>query len=218
MKTLKNDWLIIIIILIPYFFVAYFWDKFPDQIATHFDMDGNPNDYSSKVVGLFLLPGINILMYFFFIILPIIDPSRKNYGLFLDKFKIIRTLFHALFSFVTMLSIFYSLGYQFNFSFVTLYGLLVFFLVMGNYMGNVRHNYFIGVRTPWTLSNETVWVKTHRFTAKLWVGGSLITMAVLPFLPKDITGKVFMVFIVIVSALPIIYSYLEFKKTKKDEH
>lgn len=217
MKTLKSDWLIWIIIAVPFLFIAYFWDKFPDQIATHFDMDGKPNDYSSKVTGLILFPGINILMYFIFIVLPKIDPSRKNYGLFQDKFKIIRVLLHALLSFITMVTVFYSLGYSFNLSFAIFYGLLSFFLVMGNYMGNVRHNYFIGVRTPWTLANEEVWTKTHRLTAKIWVAGSLLMMISLPFIPKEICGPVFFGFLAIISLVPIIYSYLEFRKTTNHE-
>lgn len=217
MKTLKNDWLIWIIILVPFLFIGYFWDKFPDQIATHFGMDGKPNDYSSKFTGLILLPGVNILMYFVFIILPKIYPSRKNYGLFQDKFKIIRTLLHALLLFLTMVTVFYSLGYQFNLSFVFFYGLLAFFLVMGNYMGNVRHNYFIGVRTPWTLANETVWTKTHRLTGKLWVGSSLIVMAVLPFLPEEAASILFTVFTGIMVLVPVSYSYLEYRKISKNE-
>jgi len=212
MKTLKNDWLIWVIILSPYLFVAYFWDKFPSQIATHFGMDGQPNDYSSKVTGLILFPGINVLMYFLFIVLPKIDPSRKNYGLFQDKFKIIRTLLHALLSYITMVTVFYSLGYQFNIEYVLFYGLLAFFLVMGNYLGNVRHNYFIGIRTPWTLSNETVWKNTHRLTAKIWVGGSLLMMVIYPFLPQEISGTAFMIFIGAIAIIPIFYSFLDFRK------
>lgn len=212
MKTLKNDWLIWVIILSPFLFVAYFWDKFPSQIATHFGMDGQPNDYSSKVTGLILFPGINVLMYFLFIVLPKIDPSRKNYGLFQDKFKIIRALLHALLSYITMVTVFYSLGYQFNIEYVLFYGLLAFFLVMGNYLGNVRHNYFIGIRTPWTLSNETVWKNTHRLTAKIWVGGSLLMMVIYPFLPQEISGTAFMIFIGAIAIIPIFYSFLDFRK------
>lgn len=212
MKTLKNDWLIWVIILSPFLFVAYFWDKFPSQIATHFGMDGQPNDYSSKVTGLILFPGINVLMYFLFIVLPKIDPSRKNYGLFQDKFKIIRTLLHALLSYITMVTVFYSLGYQINIEYVLFYGLLAFFLVMGNYLGNVRHNYFIGIRTPWTLSNETVWKNTHRLTAKIWVGGSLLMMVIYPFLPQEISGTAFMIFIGAIAIIPIVYSFLDFRK------
>lgn len=217
MKTLKNDWLILLIILTPYLFVAYFWDSFPDQIITHFGMDGQPNDYSSKVSGLILFPGINVFMYFLFIVLPKIDPSRKNYGLFQDNFKIIRTLLHALLSYITMVTIFYSLGYQFNIEYVIFYGLLAFFLVMGNYLGNVRHNYFIGIRTPWTLSNETVWTNTHRFTAKIWVGSSVLMMVILPFLTKEMSSTAFMIFIGILAIIPIVYSFLEFRKQTADK-
>ncbi|MGZ4116184.1 MAG: SdpI family protein [Bacteroidia bacterium] len=217
MKTLKNDWLIWVIILAPYFFIAYFWNKFPDQIATHFGLGGKPDDYSSKVTGLILFPGINVLMYFIFIILPKIDPSRKNYGLFQDKFKIIRTLLHALLSFVTMTTVFYSLGYQFNLSFVIFYGLLAFFLVMGNYIGNVRHNYFIGVRTPWTLANEAVWTKTHRLTAKIWVASSLLMMVLLPFFSEATDEILFMIFVGVTTVVPIVYSYIEFRKTIQHE-
>ena len=217
MKTLKNDWLIWIIIIAPFIFITYFWDKFPEQIATHFGLDGQPNDYSSKVTGLILFPGINVAMYFLFIVLPIIDPKRKNYGLFQDKYKIIRMLLHALLSFITLVTIFYSLGYQFNLSMVLFYGMLSFFLVMGNYMGNVRHNYFIGVRTPWTLASEEVWTKTHRLAGKVWVAGSLLTMVILPFLPAEMCGIAFMILVALISIVPIVYSYLEYKKTKKDE-
>lgn len=216
MKTLKNDWLIISIILIPFLFVAYFWNDFPEKIATHFDMEGVPNDYSSKVTGLILFPGINILFYFLIAILPLIDPSKKNYVLFQDKFKNIRVILHSLMAFITMITVFYSLGYHFSLPYVIYYGLLTFYLLMGNYMGNVRHNYFIGVRTPWTLANEVVWTKTHRLTAKLWVGGALITMAILPFLPKNITGIVFMVFIGVTAVIPIVYSFIEYKKLDKN--
>lgn len=78
MKTLKEDWLIWTIILAPYILVAWFWNSFPEQVPTHFGVDGQPDDYSSKVVGLIVFPGINILMYFLFLVLPKIDPRRKK--------------------------------------------------------------------------------------------------------------------------------------------
>ena len=99
MKTLKKDWLIWIMLFIPFVFVAYCWNKLPDQIATHFDLNGNPNDYSSKAFGVLFMPALNIGMYFLFITLPLIDPRRANYGLFSDKFKIIRTVLHIFLTF-----------------------------------------------------------------------------------------------------------------------
>lgn len=217
MKTLKSDWLIWIIILTPYLFVTYFWEQFPDQVPTHFGMDGQPDDYSSKVVGLLLFPGINILLYFLFIVMPKIDPSKRGQIFYQDKskYKIVRTLIHALLSFVLMTIVFYSLGYKFNMTMFVFYGMLIFFLIMGNYMGNIRHNYFIGIRTPWTLANEAVWTGTHRLAAKVWVASSLLMMAVLPFLSTKLRSVAFATYVGVIVAVPVIYSYLEFRKQGK---
>ena len=215
MKTLKNDWLIWIFLITPFIFIAIYWNQFPDKFPTHFNFKGEPDDYSNKLQGVFLMPGINILMYFMFIALPLIDPSRKNYGLFQDKFKIIRVVLHVFFAFAFFLNSFYALGYKFNMSFLIIYGVLVLFLIIGNYLGNVRHNYFIGIRTPWTLANDEVWTKTHRLAAKIWVGGTLITMAVLPFFSSEIGEFIFMAYIAVIAIIPIVYSYLEFRKIEQ---
>lgn len=219
MKTLKNDWLIWIIILTPYLFVAYFWKQFPEQIPTHFGIDGAPDDYSGKAVGLMLFPGVNILMYIFFLVMPKIDPSKKGQVFYQDKNKymIVRAVIHSMMSFVFMTVVFYSLGYHFNITTMIFYGMLVFFLLLGNYMGNVRHNYFIGIRTPWTLSNEAVWTSTHRLTAKLWVLSSILMMAVLPFVSTKIASIAFMIYVGTITIIPVVYSYLEFKKQKQHE-
>src|ERR1035437_5396037 len=114
MKTLKNDWLIWIILILPFAFIAIYWNNFPDRMPTHFNFKGEPDDYSGKFSGLILMPAINILLYFLFLVLPVIDPSRKNYGLFQDKYKIIRLVLHLFFGVAFFLNSFYALGYHFN--------------------------------------------------------------------------------------------------------
>lgn len=214
MKTLKKDWLIWIMLFAPFVFVAYFWNQLPDQIATHFDQEGKPNGYSGKVFGALFMPVLNLVLYFLFLVLPMLDPKRSNYSLFSDKYRIIRIVLHSFFTFSFFVSTFYALGYRFNMTMLTLYGLLVLFLILGNYMGNVRPNYFVGIRTPWTLASEEVWMKTHRLTAKLWVIITLLMMIILPLLPSvDIVFGIYMAIIIIV---PIVYSYVEFKKTQKN--
>lgn len=213
MKTLKNDWLIWTIILAPYILVAWFWKQFPEQIPTHFGMDGEPDDYSSKVVGLIIFPGINILMYFLFLVLPKIDPRRKNYELFPEKYRIIRMAIHSLMSYLLVVTIFYSLGYHFDMGTMVIYGILILFLILGNLMGNIRNNFFVGIRTPWTLASEEVWTKTHRFAAKLWVVATLLTMILIAFLPN--VEIVFGVYLGTITIVPIVYSYLEYKKLTK---
>jgi uncharacterized membrane protein len=212
MKTLKQDWLIWLMLIVPFIFIAVYWNEFPDQIPTHFGMDGKPNGFSGKGQGLFMMSGINVVMYFVFLIIPKIDPSRANYALFSDKYRIIRIILHVFFTFTFFLSALYALGWKFNISLFILYGVLVLFLFLGNYIGNVRHNYFIGVRTPWTLANEDVWTNTHRFTAKLWVFSTLAMMIALPFIPSP--EIVFGIFIALISIVPIVYSFLQFRKIK----
>lgn len=215
MNRIKSDWLIMLAIVLPFIFVAVYWDQFPDQIPTHFDFSGHPDDYSDKTTGLFLLPGINLLMYFVFLFLPAIDPARKNYGLFAEKYKMIRVVLHLFFSFIFFVTATYSLGWQTDTSAWIMYGMLVLFVLLGNYMGSVRPNYFVGIRTPWTLSNEQVWIKTHRLAARVWVIGSLITMAVMPFVAWP--EVLLIANLLVITLVPVIYSFVEFKKQTRHE-
>lgn len=216
MKTLKQDWLIWIMLLVPFIFIAIFWDRFPDQIATHFDMNGKPNGWSDKSTGLFLMSGLNVGMYFLFLVLPKIDPKKAKFALFMDKYQIIRLVLHTFFTFIFFITTLPALGLNFNNALWVLYGVLVLFLLLGNYMGNVRHNYFVGVRTPWTLANEEVWTKTHRLTAKLWVYATLVMMVVLPFVPNP--EIIFLPYVILISVIPIVYSYVIFKKINTHEN
>jgi uncharacterized membrane protein len=216
MKTIKNDWLIWLMLLAPFIFLVLYWEKFPDQIATHFDLEGNPNDYSGKTFGLLFEPLMNIGLYFLFIVLPKIDPKRANYALFSDKYRIIRIAMHAFIAGMCFLNAFYSLGYHFNMGMIVMYSVMLLMLVLGNYMGNIRPNYFVGIRVPWTLASEEVWTKTHRLAGKLWVFSTLLMFALIPFLP--FTEYFFVAYITIITLIPIIYSYIVFKKITTHEH
>ena len=99
-----------------------------------------------------------------------------------------------------------------NASFIfAIIGLLFAFL--GNYFKTIKPNYFIGIRTPWTLENEEVWRKTHLLGGKMWFVGGLI-MALTFVLPESLSLYVFLGITAIISVIPIVYSYLEFKKIK----
>ena len=85
---------------------------------------------------------------------------------------------------------------------------------LGNYFKTIKPNYFIGIRTPWTLENEEVWKKTHLFGGKLWFIGGLLIFILSLIIPDNYSFYVLITVTVIISILPIIYSYLEFKKLK----
>jgi uncharacterized membrane protein len=213
---IKKDWYILLVILSPFAFVLPTWNIFPDTIATQFDAGGNPIGYSSKAFALLLVPAVNLIIYPILLVLPRIDPRKRNYEMFNDKYRIIRVVLHTFYTLVFGLLCAYALGYKFDMGMIIIYAVLLLFLILGNYLGNIRSNYFIGIRTPWTLSNEEVWRKTHRFTAKLWVAVSLIAMIIYPVVPKHAATVV--VFMMVMALVPVIYSYVIWKKVGAPEN
>lgn len=210
MKHIKKEWINWVIILLPFVFIAMNWDKFPDRIATHFGMDGQPDDYSSKVTGLILFPSINILLYGMFLAFPYIDPRKLNYNMFEGKWRIIRIVFHLFLSSLTVITAVYSLGYEVNIGMVSAYSITILFLILGNYMGNIRSNYFIGIRVPWTLANEEVWMLTHRLAAKIMVICSLAMLGLLYFIPDS--EWLLIPYLIVITLIPVIYSFVKFKQ------
>lgn len=209
MKTIKKELINWILLVIPVIYIAINWDKFPAEVPIHFNFDGEPDNYASKIVGLMLLPGINIFTYILFLITPKIDPRKSNYELFIRKYTIIRTLFHLFLCEIILLVCYYSLGNKINISEIGTYSVIAMFLILGNYLGNLRSNYFIGIRVPWTLESEEVWNLTHRFAGKLWVGVSICALIAVYILPSN---KIILpIYIFVIAGLPIIYSYIKYK-------
>ena len=91
----------------------------------------------------------------------------------------------------------------------------VLYIILGNYLKTIKPNYFIGIRTPWTLQNETVWKQTHKLAGVLWFIGGLIVVSSSLILEKQSNSTLFLVITGIISVIPIVYSYILFKKLKK---
>ncbi len=212
-KLILRDWLMLIIIIAPLPFIGFAWNSFPEEVPVHFNLSGEPDRYEHKSIGLFILPALNFILYLFLHVLPMIRPKNNDFLLLEDRYRSIRMIAHVLLTFVFFLFAIFSLGYSFDLTLVLTYGLLLMLLLIGNYMSNIRLNYFVGIRTPWTLSNEIIWKKTHRFTAKLWVFSSLGMMMILPFIPGVLIG--FIAFVLIISIIPIVYSYVMFRNLSK---
>jgi uncharacterized membrane protein len=94
----------------------------------------------------------------------------------------------------------------------------VVILITGNYMNSIKPNYFIGIRTPWTLEDPDVWKKTHRFSSKLWIVGGLIMIISSLFLKPEDSVFVIIIATVLLAVIPLLYSYIIFNKFQKSEH
>jgi uncharacterized membrane protein len=214
MKTFKADLPIYFIILAPFLFVAWNWAKFPEEVPIHFGLDGQPDDFASKWIGLVAIPASNIGLYFLILLLPKLDPKGRNYALFEGKWRSFRLIIHSLFSFFTLVTALYSLGYEIEIGKWVPVGLAFLFLFLGNLLGTVRPNYFVGIKTPWTLHDETVWVSTHRMAARLWVYLSVLAIPMLLIFPSN--PYIFGTYMALLLIPPVVYSYLAFKKIRKE--
>ena len=210
---IKKEALILLALAIPFAAIAIFWSDFPDPMPVHYNIEGKPDRFGSKPFGLFLLPVLNLGLYFLLLFIPRVDPKKINFAKFAASYFIIRVLTHAFMTFIFLLVAAASLGYHFNFPLIVMYAVVILFLILGNYMRTIRHNYFIGVRTPWTLANERVWTETHRFTALLWVAASVIMMICLPLVSQ--VRYLLYGYLVIIAAVPIGYSYIVFQRVNK---
>lgn len=207
----KKESLLWLLMLLPLAYLAYVWNSLPETIPTHFNAAGEPDGWGSKNTLIYVSAFLGLGIYLLMSVIPVIDPKKKL-GQMGKKYYAIKFIMVA---FMSLLACFitYSAkagGFGANMIYL-LIGLLI--AVLGNYFPSIKHNYFIGIRTPWTLENEVVWKKTHRLGGKLWVaGGILISILALLFDNMESYLIVFMVIVGVISLIPLVYSYLEFKK------
>jgi len=207
---IKRELPIWIVILIPMVYMAIVWNKLPDLVPVHWNVEGQVDNYGSR----WLFPIINVVLYLLMLWAPLIDPWKKNYEKFGKSYYIFRLLFMCFFSVISATVITSAIGIKVNVERVIVPATLILFMIIGNYLGTLRFNWFVGIRTPWTMTNEEVWRKTHYFAGKLWFWASLIALPI-SFLFSNLLLFVFLMTVVAgISITPILYSYILFKKYK----
>lgn len=214
MKTndfLKREWIFWILILAPAVFAIYYWPQIPDKVPTHWNASGDVDHYGGKWAA-FLSPMINFGTYFLMLLLPKIDPRKKNYDLFGGAYWLMRVALSILFCILGFVTILAAIGVAMNVGLIVMVSTLLLFMVMGNQFGRIRPNYFVGIRTPWTISNEEVWTKTHRMGGRIWVIASVLMLPLVFLIPTKIMAIIFVAYILVIAAVPIVYSYLLHKQ------
>lgn len=182
----------------------------PERLPIHFNVQGEPDNFAGKW-SIFLAPAMILFFIFLAEILRTFDPKRKNYDKFESYYYGIHFSVGLLMFFVQVYTITYALGWQINLSRLLppIIGLL--FVYLGNIMPKFKHNYFVGIRTPWTLASEQVWYLTHRFGGKVFVlGGLFLVVAGLLGLPQ--IQWLFVFVVVLIAILPLAASFYYFKK------
>jgi uncharacterized membrane protein len=151
------------------------WNRLPDPMASHWNVNDQVDGYMPRFWGVFLLPLITLGMFVLFLVIPAIDPLKANIAQFREAFNLFIVLMVAFMAYVYGLTLAWNLGYTgFKMSGAMLPALGLLFIFIGFMLRQAKRNFFIGIRTPWTLSSDRVWEETHRLGAVLFmISGAL---------------------------------------------
>ena len=213
MKLRKSEIISLLIIMISFIIGISFYSLLPDKVASHWNARGEVDGYMSKFGGLFLMPIISLVLLLLFIIIPKIDPLKHNIEKFRKYFDGFIVLMMLFLFYLYILTILWNIGVRFNFVHLLVPIFSIFFYYCGILIQKAQRNWFIGIRTPWTLSNEEVWNKTHKIGGKLFkIAGIISLIGIL--LPEY---ALFFVIcpLIIASLFPVIYSYFAYQKLTK---
>ena len=210
MKT-KLNWLEMLLLAAPFVALAIYWNDLPARVPTHWDLRGQINGWMTKVPGILIVPltalGLSALLH----VLPWFDPKlRRNSsekGLMPAVLPIVRIACLLLLDAIFFLQMATSLGRNIAAGRIMMTCLLLFFVILGNYLGNLRPNYFVGIRTPWTLENPETWRATHRLGGRLMFGGGLILLIAQVFLSEHLFGSIFIGALLLLAAWGFVYSW-----------
>jgi uncharacterized membrane protein len=204
------------------FYVWQFrYDDLPAQVPVHWDAHFDPDGFSPKQEVLktfFILPGVMALLCVLTLMLPWLSPRHFEVTTFRSTYGYVMMLIVALMGYLHVATLWGAMQPAENktiFMRFFLGGICLFLALIGNVMGKVRRNFWVGVRTPWTLASEAVWNRTHRLAAWLFVAAGLAAFALVMVLPP---AAVWVAFVVIVPAtlVPVVYSLVLYKRLERE--
>ncbi|HRY52647.1 MAG TPA: SdpI family protein [Candidatus Portnoybacteria bacterium] len=207
----KKEFLPIILIVMLAMVGAYLYPQLPELVPSHWGINGEVNGWTGRTFAVIFFPslilGIYLLMSFF----PLMDPHKSNIESFAKWYFGLKIALVVFLGALYLLTLYAALGYEVNVARFVVLGLAALFAFLGLALPNIKKNYMIGIRLPWTLHSEIIWEKTHKFGGRLFLALAAI-IAVAAFLPGAWTFGILMTGIVLLLALLTLYSYWEYKK------
>jgi uncharacterized membrane protein len=214
---MRSRWFGLVIAGVAVAVSLWVYPQLPPTVATHWNMRGVADGFSSRAVAVSIMPLVIIGLTGLFNVLPKLDPRRENYTKFVGTYWLIA---NAVILFILIghgMIVATGLGYPVQVDRFMPIGIGLIFIVVGNYLTRVEPNWFVGIRTPWTLSSDTVWRKTHRTGGWLMVLGGLVIAASV-FLPHGAFLPLLIAAILIMAVIPIVQSYVLWKREQHDRH
>jgi uncharacterized membrane protein len=199
----------LLMFIISFIICLGFYNELPQELPTHFNINNEADSFASKNMALFGINAFMVLVYLLCYMITNRDPKRYNQG---DKaLNVVLIIIPAISILTTSLVISYGLGNRPSIDFWISGVISIMFILIGNYLPKTKRNYTIGIKLPWTLASDYVWEKTHRMAGYLWILGGLLSLISL-FIFKNYVSVIFPTIILVIVIVPIIYSYLIYKK------
>ena len=177
MNTRLTTIIVLVLVLTATIAGLSLWNRLPDQVASHWNVNDQVDGYMSKFWGVFLMPLITLGMFLLFLVIPNIDPLKANIAQFRDAFNLFIVLIVGFMVYVHTLTLLWNLGYtSFGLGRAMMPALGVLFIFVGYMLRKAKRNFFIGIRTPWTLSSDRVWDETHRIGAMLFTISGVLAL------------------------------------------
>lgn len=198
-----------------FLFSLIVYPSLPDIIPTHWGVNGEADGFSPKYFGAFFAPVLGLFLAFLFPIAQRMDPKRDSYANFQKTWSRLQVGIIAFFAYIHVVTTLAGLYPPLSGRVATFIvgGMGILFILIGNSMGKIEQNWFVGLRTPWTLSDPEVWRKSQRLAGWLFVFAGIVTLVLAFTIPPNGTlFGIFITMIVIISIVPAIYSYLLAKK------
>ncbi len=206
----KSKTIILGIIILSFIIGAYFYPQMPDRVASHWNVQGEVDGYMSKFWGLFLMPIVSIGLLLLFILIPKIDPLKENIEKFRKYFDDFMVLMIVFLFYIYVLTLVWNVGLRFDMGQAIIPAIGSLFYYVGILLTNTKRNWFIGIKTPWTLSSDRVWEETHKVGGKLFKLAGIITILGLFFLKWLLWFVV--VPVILFAVCTFIYSYFVYQK------
>lgn len=170
---LRHDWPLWLLILLTWTFNALIYPRLPAKLPTHWNVAGQIDQYTAKPTAMLIFSLSPALVYALMRLLPRLDPRRENYAYFQGFYNLLVYLLCTFLLLINYVVILHGLGYRIPVSLIVPVAVSGLMIITGNSLTRVRPNYFVGIRTPWTLADPVVWQRTHRVGGRLMVAGGI---------------------------------------------
>lgn len=194
-------------------FSLYMSSKMPDIVPTHWGLNGKPDAYGSKWTNLLIMPIMLPFMTLLCYVLPLISPKSFAIERFRDTWDYVMLILSAMFAGLHIVIVQASVNHSFDMTRAMMLIFSLFTILMGNVLGRVKQNFFMGIRTPWTLASEKVWTATHRSAGRLWMGAGILCMIACAL---DVNVAITFTVFILVMLYPVPQSYFIYRRLEGD--